>query len=843
MKTHLLCAVSFLLLLSTSSFSQSTFFTTTWKTDNAGSSNSNSITIPTEGTGYNYDVDWDNDGVFDDTGITGDITHSFSSAGTYTINIQGTFPRIFFDNGGDKLKILSVDNWGTIQWTSMENAFYGAENLTSAATDSPDLTNVTSLEGMFRNATSFNGNIGGWNTSTITTMESMFNGASSFNQDISSWNTGAVLSMSQMFRLATAFNQPIGSWNVSGVNTMFQMFFQATSFNADISSWNTMGLTGSSALVGTFSNASAFNQNIGSWNIAMVTNLNSTFNGASSFNQDISGWNTAGVTNMFGMFNNATAFDQDLSAWNVESVTDFRFMFSGVTLSNDNYDALLISWDGQTLSANETFDGGNSQYCSAAAQTARQNIISSDGWTITDGGLCPQIVTPFITTWKTDNAGTSNSTSITIPTSSATGVVYNYDVDWDDDGVYDDLGVTGSITHDFGTAGTYTIRITGDFPRIVFDNGGDRLKILSVDQWGSVQWSSMEGAFHGAENLTVTEADAPNLVNATNMDRVFKGATSINSNLNSWDTSTITSMEEAFSGASSFNGDISFWDTAAVTNMISMFENATSFNVNISPWDTSALSSVHSIFRGATSFNQSIGSWDISSVNDTSNMFNGAVAFNRLIAAWSTSNVTTMQGMFSGASAFNQNIGAWDTSSVTTMEDMFNNATSFDQDLSAWNIENVANLANMFEGVTLSEANYDALLVGWDGQNLTSGASFDGGNSQYCSIAAEDARQNMIDNDGWTIEDGGACTALSIEDLLMSKAISIYPNPVQERLFIDINSSQSIKVQILDITGKQLPLVEQSLNQIDMSSFAKGVYFVKLSTDGSAFYTYKFIKK
>lgn len=85
-----------------------------------------------------------------------------------------------------------------------------------------------------------------------------------------------------------------------------------------------------------------------------------------------------------------------------------------------------------------------------------------------------------MTTWKTDNAGTSNSTSITIPT---TGSGYNYSVDWNNDGTFDETGLTANVTHDFGTAGTYTIRITGSFPRIYFNNGGDRLKILSVNQW------------------------------------------------------------------------------------------------------------------------------------------------------------------------------------------------------------------------------------------------------------------------------------------------------------------------------------------------------------------------
>ena len=101
-----------------------------------------------------------------------------------------------------------------------------------------------------------------------------------------------------------------------------------------------------------------------------------------------------------------------------------------------------------------------------------------NNWTINDGGqLC---TSEFITTWKTDNAGTSNSTSITIPTY---GGGYNYSVDWNNDGVMDQTGISGNVTHDFGVAGTYTIRITGNFPRIYFNNGGDRLKILNVNSW------------------------------------------------------------------------------------------------------------------------------------------------------------------------------------------------------------------------------------------------------------------------------------------------------------------------------------------------------------------------
>ena len=64
------------LFMSSESTAQS--FITTWNTGNPGTSNATSITIPTSGAGYNYDIDWNNDGVFDEFGVVGDITHDLS---------------------------------------------------------------------------------------------------------------------------------------------------------------------------------------------------------------------------------------------------------------------------------------------------------------------------------------------------------------------------------------------------------------------------------------------------------------------------------------------------------------------------------------------------------------------------------------------------------------------------------------------------------------------------------------------------------------------------------------------------------------------------------------------
>ena len=342
-----------------------TEFITTWKTDNPGTSNSTSITIPT--VGGNYDVSWENDGVWE-TGLTGDATHDYGVAGTYTVAIRGDFPRIFFDNTGDKEKILSIENWGDIVWTTMFHAFFGCSNLVGNATDTPDLSNVSIMSYMFYGNSLFNQDIGDWDVSGVTNMTNIFNLATSFNGDISSWDVSNVTDMSYMF-YGTAFNQDISSWDVSNVTTMIRMFRDAASFNQDI----------------------------GNWDVSSVTNMLQMFSSATSFNQDISSWDVSNVTDMNGMFVGVTLFDQDLSNWDVGNVIDMSNMFRNVTLSTENYDAILIGWatdsSGTTgdndddIPSGITFHGGNSQYC--ASEAKRQSLLTTHSWTISDYGIDP----------------------------------------------------------------------------------------------------------------------------------------------------------------------------------------------------------------------------------------------------------------------------------------------------------------------------------------------------------------------------------------------------------------------------------------------------------------------
>jgi len=358
-------AISFTVIVSLSliisgmkpALAQNNSFITVWQTDNPGESNNNQIIIP--GTGTDYSIEWEEvDNPENSDNETGTDEHiiTFPSEGTYRVSISGDFTRIEFDNSGDMEKILDVEQWGNIAWTTMERAFYGASNLNISASDAPDLSGVTSLSRMFQDAESMNSDIGHWDTGNITDMNFTFENASSFNQDIGGWDTGSVTSMNSTFLSASSFNQDIGSWDTGNVTSFFQMFM----------------------------NASSFNQDIGGWNTGNVTTMNSTFTSASSFNQDIGDWNTENVTTMLRMFGNATSFNQDLSGWDLSNVSSMALMFNGAAISVENYDNMLEGWSTQELQTEVTLGAEGLYFCNA--EEARQHIIDQFEWTINDGG-------------------------------------------------------------------------------------------------------------------------------------------------------------------------------------------------------------------------------------------------------------------------------------------------------------------------------------------------------------------------------------------------------------------------------------------------------------------------
>ncbi len=384
-----------------------------------------------------------------------------------------------------------------------------------------------------------------------------------------------------------------------------------------------------------------------------------------------------------------------------------------------------------------------------------------------------QTMDPFVTTWETTTA----DESIIIPTH--TDGTYNYSVTWEDGGT-PEAGKTGDASHTYATPGTHTVSITGDFPRIYFNNVTPNAdKIRTIAAWGNIAWTSMAFAFTGCSKLEYTAMDVPNLSGVTDMLQMFRNATAFNGDLSNWDVSMVTNMRSMFNSATVFDGNLSNWNVSRVRNMEAMFFNATAFDGDISGWDVSSVTNMRNMFAGATDFNGDISSWDVGKVTDMSFMFDGATVFDGDISNWKVSKVTNMQSMFSGATAFNGDISGWDVSKVTNMRIMFGNTTAFNGDISGWDVSKVNNMQGMFLNATafdgnlgnwdvskvtdfgsflfnaeLSSENYDALLIGWNKLNLQNGVTFHGGSSLYTSTGAA-ARDAIETGDGWTFNDGG----------------------------------------------------------------------------------------
>ena len=873
-------------------------FITTWRTTTPGES----ITIPTGDTGGTYTVDW-GDGTIS-ANVLGDQTHEYAEPEDYQVSISGDFTCILLNDTPNAEKLRSIDQWGAIQWESMYSSFNGASNMVYRATDTPDLLAVYDMSLMFHKASSFNGYISDWDTSSVIDMSVMFVGATSFDGDISDWNTSSVTDMALMFVGATSFNGDISDWNTSSVTDMSSMFQYASSFNGDITDWNTSSVTDMNNM---FNGATSFNGDISDWDTSSVTNMRWMFRDAPSFNRDISSWNTSSVTDMNNMFNGATSFNGDISDWAVWSATNMEHMFAGADSFQQNlgkwYIGLnnaLVEYDSTTLyvttiwpqniwlmdnqvivySIDNTDDGdqfkigdhilwfksppdgtqdsyaltilssggfgqsnsidavitvtgippsiplsigaGDDQTVPEGATVTLNGIVidagsgtptytwshdssldiqlaghasqsatftapevdadtaitftltADDGtvtatdslvvtvtdepilnsppvadagrdqtvqegrtvtlngaatdpdgddltytWshdstmeitfdtslpaatfaappvdtdttvtftlTVTDGSATSTdavLVTVkdvsgdsgFVTTWETVMAGES----VTIP---ARGT---YTIDWGDGTVEGD--VRGSQTHTYDSAGTHTVRISGDIEEIRLDNHADAHKMMSIDQWGDSQWTSMDSAFRGASNMTYNAADMPDLSRVTDMGHMFEGASSFDGDLSAWDVSNVSDMSYMFKDTPLFNSDISAWDVSNVSDMSEMFWHASSFDGDVSDWDVLRVTNMYGMFASASSFDGDVSDWDVSRVTDMADMFNSAGSFDGEVSDWDVSRVTDMADMFRSTSSFNSDISEWNIADTTRINAMLFRADAFDQNLGPWYI-------------------------------------------------------------------------------------------------------------------------------------------------------------
>ena len=183
-------------------------------------------TVYMGGCGVGSTIDW-GDGTIDTMGTAATVsarTHTYATPGRRTAVFTGT--------------VASIGS--TAQSATVMAPLVDIPHLGGAC-------GVTSMENMFRNATSFNGDVSGWDTSNVTNMSAMFQSATSFNGDISGWDTSAVTTMSNMFYDASAFNaanRDLSGWPVPLIATTPASFTNATTAQWPLArrpQWGTWG--------------------------------------------------------------------------------------------------------------------------------------------------------------------------------------------------------------------------------------------------------------------------------------------------------------------------------------------------------------------------------------------------------------------------------------------------------------------------------------------------------------------------------------------------------------------------------------------------------------------------
>ena len=158
---------------------------------------------------------------------------------------------------------------------------------------------------------------------------------------------------------------------------------------------------------------------------------------------------------------------------------------------------------------------------------------------------------------RTTNSGTSSSTQFTLPGDS--GETYDFVIDWGDGGADETINSGSSWTHTYSSGGDYTLSITesstGGFPAIKFNNGGDKLKVLELANWGTNKWITFEDAFYGCSNLTITATDHATAVTGFVTDFSFAWRDNSLTSFPLIDTSSGTNFGIAWAGNTINTGD------------------------------------------------------------------------------------------------------------------------------------------------------------------------------------------------------------------------------------------------------------------------------------------------
>ena len=334
----------------------------------------------------------------------GNNTHVYTSNGIYTIKIDTkVFGGILFLNGGDKAKVRSVLSFGDSILRQTTDTFFGCTALTYVSNGYLKTTSsATSAQSMLRGCSSLT-TVPLFDLSKVTITLAMLRDCTSLTS-VPLFNLARVTDASYMFHNCTSLTT-VPLFNLSSATTTLSMFFNCTSLTT-VPLFNLTSAINSSYMFYTCTSLTT----VPLFDLANVTDTSDMFFGCTSLTT-VPLLDLSKVTNTLEMFRGCTSLTTvplfDLSKvtnagsmfrgctnlttiplFDLSKVTSASNMFFGVTLTTTSYSNFLVNLATLPLQSNVTFHGGSSKY-NTAGGVARAYIISTFGWTITDGGAAP----------------------------------------------------------------------------------------------------------------------------------------------------------------------------------------------------------------------------------------------------------------------------------------------------------------------------------------------------------------------------------------------------------------------------------------------------------------------
>ncbi|KQR94564.1 hypothetical protein ASG01_01380 [Chryseobacterium sp. Leaf180] len=97
----------------------------------------------------------------------------------------------------------------------------------------------------------------------------------------------------------------------------------------------------------------------------------------------------------------------------------------------------------------------------------------------------------------------------------------------------------------------------------------------------------------------------------------------------------------------------------------------------------------------------------------------------------------------------------------------------------------------------------------------------------------------------WVMTITGQNATLGVTEVINSRDVQIYPNPVKDVLKFKLGSNlKSESIEIFDMAGRIVTSVSNSknVNEVNVSDFTKGTYILKIKANDGKLYTQKIIK-